>query len=174
MALVTWHSPVLAAKITECAKIGICYCINDDLKPTIGTKVDRFRQLIAEQRKAGKVVGYLSVPLTSTGGGNFNVNKEVAESAKAAIEKRFGADFIYVLNPGTLDADLPKGAGSDYMLMWATLIEGTDGLGEFDLVYFAGPQDFAGYFVLVGNVDMANFAVCFDKWVKSDTEFERA
>ena len=172
--LTTWHNPAHAAKSTECAKIGICYCVNDDLKPTIGSKVERFRQLIAEQRKAGKVVGYLSVPLTSTGGGNFNVNKEVAESAKAAIEKRFGADFIFVLNPGTLDADLPKGAGSDYMLMWATLIEGTDGLGEFDFVYFAGPQDFARYFGFDGNGDMGKLDAYFDRRVKSDPDFEKA
>ena len=65
----------LAAKATECTKIGICYCVNDELKPTIQSKVDRFRQTIADERKAGKAIGYLSVPLTSGGGGNFNVNK---------------------------------------------------------------------------------------------------
>jgi len=170
----TWHTPAHAAKSTECAKIGICYCVNEDLKPTIGSKVERFRQTIAEQRKTGKVVGYLSVPLTSTGGGNFNVNKEVAESAKAAIEKRFGAEFIWVLNPGTLDADLPKGTGPDYMLMWVSLIEGSDGLGDFDFVYFAGPQDFARYFGFDGSADMAKLDAYFDKRVKSDPEFATA
>jgi hypothetical protein len=144
-----------AAKVSECTKIGICYCVNDELKATIATKVERFRQVLAEQRKAGKAVGYLSVPLTSAGGGNFNINKEVAESAKVAIEKRFGADYLYVLNPGTLDADLPKGGGADYMLMWTTLLEGPDGLGDFDFVYFAGPQDFARYFGFDGTADMA-------------------
>src|SRR5437899_3439166 len=134
-------APAGAAKITECAKIGVCYCVNDELKMTIGTKVAGFRRMIAEQRSAGKAVGYLSIPLTSTGGGNFNVNREVAESAKAAIEKRYGADFIWVLNPATPDADLPKGTGADYMLMWASVLEGPDGLGDFDLVFFAGPQD---------------------------------
>ena len=173
-ALMTWQPSAHAAKVTECGKIGVCYCVNDELKSTIGTKVDRFRQQIAEQRKAGKVVGYLSVPLTSAGGGNFNINKEVAESAKAAIEKRFGSDFIFVLNPGTLDADLPKGTGSDYMLMWASLIEGTDGLGEFDFVYFAGPQDFARYFGFDGNNDMAKLDAYFDKRVKSDPDFDKA
>ena len=173
-AAATWHPSAHGAKVTECAKIGVCYCVNDELKPTIGTKVERFRQLIAEQRKAGKVVGYLSVPLTSAGGGNFNINKEVAESAKAAIEKRFGSDFVFVLNPGTLDADLPKGTGSDYMLMWASLIEGTDGLGEFDFVYFAGPQDFARYFAFDGNNDVAKLDAYFDKRVKSDPDFEKA
>src|ERR1700724_461227 len=57
----TWHTSAHAAKSTECAKIGTCYCINEDLKPTIGSKVERFRQMIAEQRKTGKAVGYLSV-----------------------------------------------------------------------------------------------------------------
>ena len=45
-----------AAKISECTKIGICYCVNDELKATIATKVERFRQILAEQRKAGKAV----------------------------------------------------------------------------------------------------------------------
>ena len=169
-----WQTPAHAAKITECAKIGTCYCVNEDLKPTIGSKVERFRQMIADQRKTGKAVGYLSVPLTSAGGGNFNVNKEVAESAKAAIEKRFGADFVWVLNPGTLDADLPKGTGPDYMLMWVGLIEGGDGFGDFDFVYFAGPQDFARYFGFDGNGDMAKLDTYFDKRVKADPEFATA
>lgn len=163
-----------AAKVTECAKVGICYCVNDELKATISGRVERFRQMLADQRKAGKAVGYLSVPLTSTGGGNFNVNKEVAESAKAAIEKRYGADYIWVLNPGTLDADLPKGTGADYMLMWATLLEGTDGLGDFDFVFFAGPQDFARYFGFDGTADMAKLDAYFDKRVASDPEFDKA
>ncbi len=172
--LAAWHSPAHAAKATECAKIGTCYCVNDELKPGINAKVDGFRQVIAEQRKAGKIVGYLSVPLSPAGGGNFNVNREVAESAKAAIEKRFGSDFVYVLNPTTPDADLPKGTSADYMLMWATLIEGVDGLGEFDFVYFAGPQDFARYFGFDGNNDMAKLDAYFDKRVKADPDFDKA
>jgi len=163
-----------AAKATECTKIGFCYCVNDELKPTIAQKVERFRTLIAEQRKAGKAVGYLSVPLSSAGGGNFDVNMEVAVGAKEALEKRFGADFVYVLNPGTLDADLPKGGGADYMLMWTTLLEGADGLGDFDFVYFAGPQDFARYFRLDGNADMAKLDAYFDHRVKSNEKFAKA
>ncbi len=167
-------APALAAKATECTRIGICYCVNDELKATIATKVERFRALIADQRKGGKAIGYLSVPLSSAGGGNFDVNSEVAASAKEAIERRFGADFIYVLNPGTLDADLPKGTGADYMLMWTTLLEGPDGLGDFDFVYFAGPQDFARYFKFDGNADMGKLDAYFDNRVKTDPKFEKA
>lgn len=163
-----------AVKVTECTQIRICYCVNSELKPTITSRVERFRQMIADQRKAGKAVGYLSVPLTSSGGGNFDVNREVAEAAKGAIEKRFGADYLWVLNPGTLDADLPKGTGADYMLMWTSLLEGPDGLGDFDFVYFAGPQDFARYFGFDGNNDMGKLDAYFDARVKSNPGFEKA
>ena len=107
LALVTATSasPVAAqaAKSTECTKIGICYCVNSDLKPVIEARIARFRQLAAEQRKAGKAVGYLSVPLSPVGGGYMKLNFEVAEAAKASVEKRFGGDFVWVLNPGTCD-----------------------------------------------------------------------
>jgi len=166
----------LAAPATECTKIGLCYCVNDEHKPLIGQRVERFRAILAEQRKAGKTVGYLSVPLTSAGGGNFDINKEVAEKAKQAIEARFGADYVYVLNPGTLDADLPRSAtGADYMLMWTTLLEGEDGLGnDFDFVYFAGPQDFARYFGFDGVNDAAKLDAYYDARVKSNPAFAKA
>src|SRR5262245_32092841 len=164
-----------AAKVTECAKTGVCYCVNDEVKPAIATKIEHFRRMIADQRKAGKAVGYLSVPMTSTGGGNFNVNRDVAESAKAAVEKRYGPDFVWVLNPAMPDGDLPKGAtGADYMLLWANVLEGPDGLGDFDFAVFAGPQDFARHFGFDGNADMAKLDAYFDKRVKSDPEFEKA
>lgn len=164
-----------AAKVTECTKLAICYCVNDEMKAAIQANVERFRQTLAAQRKAGKSVGYLSVPLTSAGGGNFDVNKEVAASVRAAIEKRFGGDFVYVLNPGTPEADLPKGAGgAEYMLMWTALLEGPDGMGDFDFVYFAGPQDFARYFGFDGNNDMAKLDAYYDKRAASDAGFAKA
>jgi hypothetical protein len=149
--------------------------VNQDLKATIESKVATFRQLIAEQRKKGKAVGYLSVPLSPAGGGYMKVNMEVAEAAKAAVEKRFGADFAWILNPGTADANLQGGGGADYMLMWTSLLEGANGLGEdFDFVYFVGPQDFARYFELDGSGDMAKIDQFYDKRIKSDPDFEKA
>lgn len=171
----TAPAPALAAKTTECTKIGICYCVNDELKQAIDERVAKFRATLAEQRKAGKSVGYLSVPLTSAGGGNFDLNKEVAEKAKAALEARFGADAVYVLNPGTPDADLPRTAGgADYMLMWTQLLEGTDGLGDFDFAYFAGPSDFARYFGFDGVNDGAKLDAYYDARVKSNPGFAKA
>ena len=176
LAAASFCNPALAAKATECTKINICYCVNSDLRGAIDAKVARFRQLLADQRKAGKLVGYMSVPLSPAGGGNFDVNKEVAESARGAIEKRFGGEQVYVLNPAMPDADLPKEAGgADYMLMWTTLLEGPNGLGEdLDFVYFVGPRDFARYFALDGNGDMAKLDQFFDQRVKSNPGFEKA
>ncbi len=167
--------PAYAAKATECAKIGLCYCVNSEIKPIVEAKVANLRQLLAEQRKAGKTVGYLSVPLSPAGGGYMKLNMEVAENATAAIEKRFGADFVFVLNPGTPEATLADGTGADYMLMWTSLLEGPNGLGEdLDFAYFVGPQDFARYLELDGNGDMAKLDQYFDKRVKSDPEFDKA
>jgi len=163
-----------AAKSTECTKIGICYCVSADLKPVIETRIARFRQLVAEQRKAGRAVGYLSVPLSPAGGGYMKLNFEVAEAAKAAIERRFGADFVWVLNPGAAEP-LPNGSGADYMLMWTSILEGRDGLGEdLDFVYFAGPQDFARVLELDGTADMAKIDQYFDRRLKTDPELEKA
>jgi len=164
------------AKNSECTKIGLCYCVSSEAKPAIEERIARFRALIAEQRKAGKSVGYLSVPLSPAGGGYFNLNAEVAEKAKQAIEKRLGADLVWVLNPGIPESNLPKGSsGADYMLMWTSVLEGADGLGQdFDFVYFAGPQDFGRVFGLDGTNDMTKIDQYFDQRVKSDPEFDKA
>ena len=168
-------APVQAAKVTDCAKVGLCYCFDDVHKSAIGGKIDKFRQLIAEQRKTGKTIVYLSVPLSGAGGGNYAINAEVAQSIKQAIEKRLGAEYVYVLNPGTPDADLPKGAGgSEYMVMWTAVLEGADGLGDFDAAYFAGPQDFARFFGFDGSNDMAKLDAYYDKRVASDPAFAKA
>jgi len=168
--------PSHAAKATECTKINICYCVDSDLRPAIDARVTSLRQLLADQRKAGRLVGYMSAPLSPAGGGNFDVNREVAESAKAAIEKRFGVEQVFVLNPGTPEAELPRAAsGADYMLMWTTLLEGMNGLGEdLDFAYFTGPQDFARFFKFNGNADMAKIDAFFEDRAKANPAFAKA
>lgn len=177
LALLAGAAPpaAIAAKVNDCAKVGVCYCYNDEHRAAIDGKIEKFRALMAEQRKAGKAVLYLSVPLTTAGGGNFGVNREVAAATKRAIEKRLGADYVYVLDPTTPDADLPRGAGgAEYMVMWTAVLEGPDGMGAFDGAWFAGPQDFARYFGFDGNNDMAKLDAYFDKRVQGDPDFAKA
>ena len=164
-----------AAKTTECTKINVCYCVDSALRPAVDDKVARARQLLADQRKAGKLVGYMSVPLSPAGGGNFDLNREVASSAADAIVQRFGTDQIFVLNPTLKDFDLPNASGADYMLLWTMLLEGPNGLGEdLDFTYFVGPQDFARFFKLNGNADMAKVDAFFDDRVKTNPGFAKA
>jgi len=167
--------PSPAAEATQCTKIAICYCVNADLKSLIDAKVAHFREVLASERKAGKAVGYLSVPLSTSGGGFSNVNMEVAAAARTHIEKRFGNGQVWVLNPGIPEANIPNGSGADYMLMWTQVLEGRDGLGEdFDFVYFVGPQDFARYFALDGTADMLKIEQFFDKRVETDADLRKA
>ena len=80
-----------------------------------------------------------------------------------------------MLNPATPDADLPRGStGTEYMVMWTAVLEGADGMGDFDAAYFAGPQDFARYFGFDGNNDMAKLDAFFDKRGQSDPDFAKA
>ncbi|HPT55751.1 MAG TPA: hypothetical protein PLK42_03700, partial [Casimicrobium sp.] len=172
-------APSHAAKITECTEIKLCYCVNDELKPLIDEKIKRYRGQIAEARAAGKAIGYLSLPLSTLGGGYFNVNAEVGSATKQRVEARFGAGSVWVLNPGEKESDLSlpsgtRGANDDYMLMWTRVLEGLTANGEdFDFVYFAGPSDFAAYFGLTGTGDMDRLGAFFDERVAKDAGLKR-
>ena len=77
-------SSAQAARATECTAINICYCVEQDLKGAIDTNVSKVRQAIAEQKSAGKAVGYLSIPISTVGGAYYWVNVDVAAKTKAA------------------------------------------------------------------------------------------
>ena len=172
-------SPSHAAKATECTEIKLCYCVNTDFKPLIEEKIKFFRGQIAEARAAGKAVGYLSLPLSTLGGGYFDVNAEVAKTTKDRIEARFGAGSVWVLSPGTKESDLSlpggaRGTNDDYMLMWTRVLEGLGAMGEdFDFVYFVGPSDFGAYFGLTGTGDMDRIGTFFDDRVAKDAGLKR-
>jgi len=165
-----------AVRATECTAINICYCVEQDLKGAIDTNVSKVRQAIAEQKSYGKAVGYLSIPLSTVGGGYFGVNAEVAEKTKEAVEKRFGEKSLWVLNPGAAGYSLPSGAnGADYMLQWTRVLEGPSGNGEdFDFFYFTGPSDFARALGLTGDGDMDKIDALFEQRLASDEALRKA
>ena len=167
-------SVVADAKVTACTAINLCYCISADKRDAITANVARLRQVIADQRAAGKAIGYLSVPISTAGGSYLGVNLDIARKAKDRIEKRFGSASAWVLNPGD-EAHLPGGSGADYMFMWTKILEGPKGLGEdFDFFYFAGPADFAKFFSLTGDGDMDAIAKYFDQRISSDPALRKA
>jgi len=165
-----------AARVTECTAINICYCVEQDFKGAIDTNISKVRQAIAEQKSAGKAVGYLSIPISTVGGGYGGVNVDAADKIKAAIEKRFGEKSLWMLNPGAAGFSLPNGAnGADYMLQWTRVLEGPSGLGEdFDFFYFSGPTDFAHALGLTGEGDLEKIDALFDQRYASDEKLREA
>jgi hypothetical protein len=119
-----------AVPVTACTALNLCYCINSDNKAAIDANIVRIRQMLADERGRGKSIGYLSIALSPAGGGYFPVNQEIARQAKDAIERRFGAQSAWMLDPGAA-GNLPAGAsGADFMYMWTTVLEGPRGMGE--------------------------------------------
>lgn len=175
LALAALAAPAAAQqqKASACTKLEICYCTNPSVKAAIDKNVARMRDEIARHRAAGKAIGYLSLPLSSSGGGVYHINAEVAAFAKTQIEKRFGADQVWVSNPAVPETDIPNGGGADYMLMWTQIMEGEDGLGAFDFAYFVGPGDFARFLGLTGTGDMATIEAYFDKRLATDPELKK-
>ena len=167
-----------AAKTTECTALQLCFCVNQDFKPLIAEKVKFFRSVIAEQRAKGKAIGYISVPLSTLGGGFFDVNAEVSLAAKKRVEARFGEANVWALNPASTDSELKVGStfgtNDDYMHMWTQIIESPSGMGEdFDFVYFVGPTDFGALFGLDGKGDMDKINGYFDTRLETDAGLKR-
>jgi len=178
-AVLTWAT-AQAAPVTECTAFRVCYCMNSDFRAAIDEKVAWYRGTIAAEKAKGKAIGYLSVPLSTAGGGYFGVNREVAAAVKQRVEARYGEAAVWLLNPTAKEADLPAQNGvragqGDYMLMWTRILEGARGLGEdFDFVYFVGPTDFAGYFGLTGKGDLERIAAYFAERLEKDADLKRA
>jgi hypothetical protein len=178
-ALLPAASFAASGTVTACTKDRFCYCIDKVLLPTIDQKVAMIRAFIADQKAHGKAVGYLSIPLSSVGGSYFGLNTEVAGKIKDRLEARLGKQAVWVLNPAGNDFVkpdeelLPKGSGADYMLMWTRVLEGLNGLGAFDFIYFVGPTDFASEFGFDGNADMAKVEAYYDNHVKTDDKLAK-
>ena len=101
-----------APLVTACTALNICYCINPDNKAAIDANIVRIRQMLADERGRGKSIGYMSIPLSPAGGGYFPVNQDIAQQTKDNIEKRFGAQSVWMLNPGAA-RNLPAGASGE-------------------------------------------------------------
>jgi hypothetical protein len=168
-----------AAMVTDCSPNGICYCIESGFKPAIDANLAKLRGIIAAERAQGKAVGYQSIPLSTLGGGYFEINREVGAATKARWEKRMGASQTYLLAPGMKEAEIPnfdgkRAGGGEYMVMWTALLEGADGFGrDFDYVYFVGPSDFSASLGLSGVGDMERINQIYTERLASDAGFKR-
>jgi hypothetical protein len=161
---------VEAQTATACTLGKFCYCVNTSLNEVIAQHIAYIRGLVREQRALGKSIGYMSIPLSSVGGGNFAINAQIAAEVKQYVENRLGDKQSWIINPAAKDIALPPNAtGADYMLMWTQVLEGENGFGDdFDFVSFVGPSAFARHFGLDGHDDMRIIDDTYDKLAATD------
>ena len=124
---------------------GATFAVSPSLVADIEALIDQVRSEIAAQKAAGCFIGYLSVPVSSKSGGDFQTNTDMAAHVAARVRTEFGK-ALWLLNPAAYN--LPKTAtGGDYMAVWADVLAGSDGTGaDFDLAYFVGPSDVWSFF----------------------------
>jgi hypothetical protein len=124
---------------------GATFSVSPSLVTDVEMLIDRVRGEITTNRAAGRFIGYVSVPVSSKSGGDFQTNTNLAEHVTQYVMREFG-NKLWLVNPAAYN--LPKTAtGGDYMAVWADVLAGTDGLGsDFDLAYFVGPSDVWRYF----------------------------
>lgn len=141
---------------------------------------DLIRRDIKRARLDGRIVVYLSCPISARGGGHARTNVEIAKFTERRLLSEWGERF-WILNPaqyqleskegfGLLDehanklsiklAALPKPTGADYMRMWTQVLvaDGDRGPNEPPLsaeLRNTG-RDFAAYYFL-GPTDAAAF-----------------
>jgi hypothetical protein len=153
---------------------------------------------IARARLDGRLVIYLSCPISSRGGGYSGTNVDIARYVERKILERWGEDF-WVLNPaqyqleskagqGLLDRhaeklqidpkQLPPPGGGDYMRMWTkVLVEDDRGNRgrDFDAYYFLGPRDVFSFFTENGSQSLtAGIQAYFARKVATDAAFRDA
>ncbi|WP_407185170.1 hypothetical protein [Bradyrhizobium centrosematis] len=163
-----------ANKVTECTQNAFCYCTASELRGAIQQNIFDARATIAAQKSMGKAIGYLSIPISTVGGSYFGENVKIAAEIKERVEERLGVHAAWLLNTASKEFSLPSTAtGADYMLMWTTILEGLDGLGEFDFIYFAGPSEFARHFSLTGQADLEKLEAYYDATSKTDPELKK-
>lgn len=124
---------------------GETFSVSPSLVPDIEALIDTVRTEIVNQRAAGRYIGYMSVPVSSKSGGDFQTNTDMAAHVAARIVTVFG-QRLWILNPAAYN--LPKTAqGGDYMAVWSDVLAGADGSGvDFDMAYFVGPNDVWEFF----------------------------
>jgi hypothetical protein len=124
---------------------GATFSVSPSLVPDIEMLIDRVRGEIAKNRAVGCFIGYVSVPVSSKSGGDFQTNTNLAEYTTQCVQREFGKK-LWLVNPAAYN--LPAAAtGGDYMAVWADVLAGVDGSGsDIDLAYFVGPSDVWKYF----------------------------
>lgn len=172
-------SPVGAEDIVKTTVVQTRYKIDSRFEPVLRETVEKLRRQLRAKRAEGKLIAFVSIPLSARGGGNYALNSEVAEAVKKRLETRYGPEYFWALAPGLVESSLPeiggrRATGSEYMYMWTEVLAGEQGLGEdFDLIYFCGPTDFGRFFGFDGEGDLEKLKLFMTRRAEQDPDFAR-
>jgi hypothetical protein len=161
-------------------------------------QTEQIKDDVARARLDGRLLLYLSCPISSRGGGFAGTNVDIAHYVERKILDRWGEAF-WVLNPAkyqleskagkglldqhakklgidlkTLEHAAPPGGG-DYLRMWTKVLveDGADNLARnFDAFYFLGPRDVFSFFTENGSQSMtAGIQSYFARKISTDAAF---
>ncbi len=144
--------------------LGMKYCTDPAFNGAVDALTLKLRQDARAARQAGRLVIYMSTPISPRGGGVEKVNVEIAAAVKARLEKAHGSG-AWILDPGAhqmpnIGSKSP--GGGDYMVMFTRLLAGDDGAGrDFDMVHFTGPGDMRAFFGCGGD----DVTGCLARWL---------
>jgi hypothetical protein len=137
-------------RIRKTTVIGTVYEVDPRFEKAIEAQIARARKELEAQRSQGKLIAYLSTPISSRGGGDEATNLAISDFVKVSLEGRYGVRVLWVMDPGKFQLPRVEGqeaSGSDYLYMWTEILAGPDGTGkDFDMVYFTGPTDMWAFF----------------------------
>jgi hypothetical protein len=172
--------------------------LTGDWQKIFDAQIKLLKSDVARARADGRLVLYLSCPVSSRGGGWSGTNVDIARHVERKLLERWGEAF-WVLNPAQYQLESKAGAGlivghaerlgidlekllasappggGDYMRMWTKiLVEDDDGnLGRnFDAFYFLGPRDVFEFFTANGSQSLtAGIQAYFARKIATDASF---
>ena len=135
--------------------LGTVFMVRPAWDVAIDELVEKVRKQLRDERAKGKLICYISIPLSATGGGHRPTNVDISKFIKRGLESHYGHSQFWALAPGVIETELPKidgqsPAGGEYLYMWTKILAGEDGKGDdFEMVYFVGPHDIHSYFGII-------------------------
>lgn len=159
--------------------IGTVFMVRPAWNDSIDSTVTSVREEIRTQAESGKLICYISTPLSSRGGGHRPTNVDISKYVKRRVESRFGRNKFWALAPGVVENELPtvdgeSARGGEYLYMWTEILAGEDGNGlDFDMVYFVGPTDMHAYFGIENGGIFDSLSDYIDTRSEVDEEFKQ-
>lgn len=160
--------------------LGTVFLVRPAWDDSISKTVDSVREKLREEREKGKIICYVSIPLSSRGGGHRPTNVEISKYVKRTLEARYGIAKFWALAPGVIENELPtidgkRPGGGEYLYMWTEILAGEDGTGaQFDMAYFVGPSDMYGYFGIGHGAVLVHLDAYISDRSQRDVEFRQA